>query len=70
MRDPSRHLHPDHAAGLLTADKKIAFANATVHVSEPNCLLDVGRDFRQAPDDFKPFFEMARNSSSLRRPAR
>src|SRR5262245_39757036 len=28
------HLHPDHAAGLLTTDKKIAFANASVHVHE------------------------------------
>jgi glyoxylase-like metal-dependent hydrolase (beta-lactamase superfamily II) len=27
------HIHPDHAAGLLTTDKKVAFPNATVHVN-------------------------------------
>jgi glyoxylase-like metal-dependent hydrolase (beta-lactamase superfamily II) len=26
------HIHPDHAAGLLTPDKKVAYPNATVHV--------------------------------------
>jgi glyoxylase-like metal-dependent hydrolase (beta-lactamase superfamily II) len=29
------HMHPDHVAGLLTEDKKVAFPNATVHVAEP-----------------------------------
>ena len=27
------HIHPDHAAGLLTVDKKVAFHNAIVHVN-------------------------------------
>jgi glyoxylase-like metal-dependent hydrolase (beta-lactamase superfamily II) len=28
------HMHPDHVAGLLTTEKKVAFPNATVHVHE------------------------------------
>ena len=57
------HLHPDHAAGLLTADKKIAFANATVHVSEAEYAFWTSTEiYAKAPDDFKPFFDMARNS--------
>lgn len=27
------HIHPDHCAGLLTTDKKIAFPNAIIHVN-------------------------------------
>jgi glyoxylase-like metal-dependent hydrolase (beta-lactamase superfamily II) len=27
------HIHPDHAAGLLTPDKKIQFPNAVIHVN-------------------------------------
>jgi glyoxylase-like metal-dependent hydrolase (beta-lactamase superfamily II) len=57
------HLHPDHAAGLLTTDKKIAFPNATVHVSEAEYRFWTSSEmYAKAPDDFKPFFEMARNS--------
>src|SRR6266436_1570125 len=57
------HLHPDHAAGLLTTDKKIAFANATVHVSEAEYAFWTSPDiYAKAPDDFKPFFDIARNS--------
>jgi glyoxylase-like metal-dependent hydrolase (beta-lactamase superfamily II) len=57
------HLHPDHAGGLLTTDKKIAFANATVHVSEAEYAFWTSAELSaKAPDDFKPFFEMARNS--------
>lgn len=57
------HLHPDHAAGLLTIDKKIAFPNATVHVSEPEYAFWTSADiYAKAPDDFKPFFDIARAS--------
>src|SRR5262249_46058249 len=57
------HLPPDHAGGLLTADKKIAFANATVHVSEAEYAFWTSAEISaKAADDFKPFFEMARNS--------
>jgi glyoxylase-like metal-dependent hydrolase (beta-lactamase superfamily II) len=57
------HLHPDHAAGLLTTDKKIAFPNATVHVSEAEYGFWTSPEiYAKAPDDFKPFFDIARNS--------
>jgi glyoxylase-like metal-dependent hydrolase (beta-lactamase superfamily II) len=57
------HLHPDHAAGLLTTDKKIAFPNATVHVSEAEYGFWTAQEiYAKAPDDFKPFFDIARNS--------
>jgi glyoxylase-like metal-dependent hydrolase (beta-lactamase superfamily II) len=57
------HLHPDHAAGLLTTDKKIAFANATVHVSEAEyAFWTSGEIYAKAPDDLKGFFDIARNS--------
>jgi glyoxylase-like metal-dependent hydrolase (beta-lactamase superfamily II) len=57
------HLHPDHAAGLLTTDKRIAFPNATVHVSEPEyAFWTSGEIYAKAPDDFKPFFDIARAS--------
>ncbi len=29
------HAHPDHVGGLLTADGKLAFPNATVHIAAP-----------------------------------
>jgi glyoxylase-like metal-dependent hydrolase (beta-lactamase superfamily II) len=57
------HLHPDHAAGLLTPDKKIAFANATVHVSEAEYEFWTSAEiYGKAPDALKPFFDIARNS--------
>ena len=57
------HLHPDHAAGLLTTDKKIAFPNATVHVSEAEYGFWTSAEiYAKAPDDAKPFFDIARNS--------
>jgi glyoxylase-like metal-dependent hydrolase (beta-lactamase superfamily II) len=57
------HLHPDHAAGLLTTDKKIAFPNATVHVAEAEYAFWTSAEiYAKAPDEFKPFFDLARNS--------
>jgi glyoxylase-like metal-dependent hydrolase (beta-lactamase superfamily II) len=57
------HLHPDHSAGLLNADKKPAFPNARVHVDEVEHPFWVSEEIRsKAPDDFKPFFDMARDS--------
>lgn len=57
------HLHPDHAAGLLTPDKAVAFPNASVHVNETEYAFWTSADnSAKAPDDFKPFFEMARNA--------
>jgi glyoxylase-like metal-dependent hydrolase (beta-lactamase superfamily II) len=57
------HLHPDHAAGVLTTDKKIAFPNATVHVHEAEYGFWTSQEtYAKAPDNFKPFFDMARNA--------
>jgi glyoxylase-like metal-dependent hydrolase (beta-lactamase superfamily II) len=57
------HMHPDHAAGLLTTDKKVAFANATVHVNQADYEFWTSIDMAaKAPDGFKPFFEIARNA--------
>jgi glyoxylase-like metal-dependent hydrolase (beta-lactamase superfamily II) len=57
------HLHPDHAAGLLTPDKKIAFPNATVHVAEAEYAFWTSAElYAKAPDEFKLFFDLARNS--------
>jgi glyoxylase-like metal-dependent hydrolase (beta-lactamase superfamily II) len=57
------HLHPDHANGLLTADKKVAFPNATVHVHEAELAFWTSAEIAaKAPDDAKAFFEMARNA--------
>jgi glyoxylase-like metal-dependent hydrolase (beta-lactamase superfamily II) len=55
------HLHPDHAAGLLTTDKKIAFPNASVHVHEAEYGFWTSPDvYGQAPAELKPFFDIAR----------
>jgi glyoxylase-like metal-dependent hydrolase (beta-lactamase superfamily II) len=55
------HMHPDHAAGLLTTDKKIAFPNAIVHVSADEYGFWTSEEiYSKAPDGFKPLFEIAR----------
>jgi glyoxylase-like metal-dependent hydrolase (beta-lactamase superfamily II) len=57
------HLHPDHVAGVLTTDKKIAFPNATVHVHDAEYGFWTWQEtYGRAPDNFKPFFDMARNA--------
>ncbi|HKF99839.1 MAG TPA: MBL fold metallo-hydrolase [Xanthobacteraceae bacterium] len=57
------HMHPDHAAGLLTVDKKVAFPNADVHVSEAEYGFWTSEEiYGKASDAAKPFFEIARNS--------
>jgi glyoxylase-like metal-dependent hydrolase (beta-lactamase superfamily II) len=57
------HMHPDHVAGLLTTDKKVAFPNATVHVHEADYEFWASTEMAaKAPDDFKLFFEIARNA--------
>jgi glyoxylase-like metal-dependent hydrolase (beta-lactamase superfamily II) len=57
------HMHPDHVAGLLTTDKKVAFPNAIVHVHEADYQFWTSIErAAKAPDDFKPFFEFARNA--------
>jgi glyoxylase-like metal-dependent hydrolase (beta-lactamase superfamily II) len=57
------HMHPDHAGGLLTTDKKIAFPNATVHVHETEYGFWTSAEiYGKAPAEFKPFFDIARQA--------
>jgi glyoxylase-like metal-dependent hydrolase (beta-lactamase superfamily II) len=57
------HMHPDHAAGLLTIDKKVAFPNAAVHVNEAEYAFWTSEEiYAKAPDAFKPFFDIARTA--------
>jgi glyoxylase-like metal-dependent hydrolase (beta-lactamase superfamily II) len=57
------HLHPDHAAGLLTHEKAIAFPNATVHVHEAeDAFWSDEAIYGKAPAEVKPFFDIARAS--------
>ena len=49
------HIHPDHAAGLLTLDKKMAFPNATVHVDADEYAWWIEGDIK-VPDQ-KPFWK-------------
>ncbi len=49
------HIHPDHAAGLLTTDKKIAFPNATIHVNGEEYAWWTEGDIKVP--DAKPFWK-------------
>jgi glyoxylase-like metal-dependent hydrolase (beta-lactamase superfamily II) len=49
------HIHPDHCNGLLTADKQIAFPNATVHVNGDELAWWLDGDIK-VPEG-KPFFK-------------
>ncbi len=54
------HMHPDHVAGVLTADKKVAFPNATVHIAEPEYAFWTSAEIAgKAPKEAKPFFDIA-----------
>ncbi len=57
------HLHPDHAAGLLTQDGKPAFPNAEIWAAkaEADFWLDEAVAAK-APDSAKVFFKMARDA--------
>lgn len=57
------HAHPDHAEGLLTAQKTTRFPNAeiVIHEMEHAFWHDDGI-LSRAPAEAKPFFESARNS--------
>jgi glyoxylase-like metal-dependent hydrolase (beta-lactamase superfamily II) len=57
------HMHPDHVAGLLTTDKKVAFPNATVHVNDVDYKFWTSTEIAaKAPDEAKPFFDIARGA--------
>jgi glyoxylase-like metal-dependent hydrolase (beta-lactamase superfamily II) len=55
------HMHPDHVPGLLSTDKKVLFKNAVVHVNGTEYAYWTSDEMRaKAPEDFRPFFELAR----------
>ncbi|WP_044873602.1 MBL fold metallo-hydrolase [Pseudomonas sp. LFM046] len=57
------HLHPDHACGLLDAEGKPAFANATVFVAQDEAAFWLSPEAAaKAPADSKAFFEMAQKA--------
>lgn len=57
------HLHPDHACGLLTADGKQAFPQATVWASKADADYWLSADqTARAGDGQKPMFEMAQRA--------
>jgi glyoxylase-like metal-dependent hydrolase (beta-lactamase superfamily II) len=49
------HIHPDHAAGLLTPDKKVAFPNASVHVNADEHAFWLEGEIKVP--DAKPFWK-------------
>lgn len=57
------HLHPDHAGGLIDADGKAFYPNASLvlHANEAAHWLDAGAMSR-APDAAKPYFENAQKA--------
>jgi glyoxylase-like metal-dependent hydrolase (beta-lactamase superfamily II) len=58
------HMHPDHAAGLLTPDKAVAFPNATVHIDEKEYAFWTNDEiYGKVPTEVKPFFDIARAST-------
>jgi glyoxylase-like metal-dependent hydrolase (beta-lactamase superfamily II) len=55
------HMHPDHAAGLLTPDKAIAFPNATVHVNIGELAFWSSETaYAATPEASRKFFDIAR----------
>lgn len=57
------HLHPDHACGLLDADGKPAFSNATVFVTQDEASFWLNHEVAaKAPADSKKFFDMAQSA--------
>ncbi|MEP3600843.1 MAG: MBL fold metallo-hydrolase [Stappiaceae bacterium] len=55
------HVHPDHVAGLYTADGKITIPNADVFVDETDLNFWISKSAQaQAIDFAKPWFDIAR----------
>ncbi len=55
------HMHPDHAGGLLTPDKKVLFPSATVHVNDVELAFWMSADnYGKAPADLKFVFDYVR----------
>lgn len=59
------HLHADHAAGLLGANGKPAFPNATVHAAKADADFWLPPEaLAKADEGAKPFFQMAQASTA------
>lgn len=59
------HLHADHAAGLLSADGKPLFPKAEIRVAQADNDFWLSEEIAaKAPDGFKPFFKLARESAA------
>ncbi|MDP9109036.1 MAG: MBL fold metallo-hydrolase, partial [Pseudomonadota bacterium] len=57
------HLHPDHACGLIAADGKLAFPNATLRTAQAESDFWMSESIAaKAPKDSQGFFKMARES--------
>ncbi|MEC5217911.1 glyoxylase-like metal-dependent hydrolase (beta-lactamase superfamily II) [Actimicrobium sp. GrIS 1.19] len=57
------HLHPDHACGLISADGKLAFPNATLRTAKAESDFWMSEAVAaKAPKDAQGFFKMARES--------
>ncbi|WP_298433433.1 MBL fold metallo-hydrolase [Ottowia sp.] len=59
------HAHPDHMCGLLTADGKMAYPNATIWLSADDAAYWLSTDSRdQAPQALRGLFDMARHAAA------
>ena len=57
------HLHPDHACGLIAADGKLAFPNATLRTDKAESDYWMNEQIAaKAPKDAQGFFKQARES--------
>jgi len=55
------HMHPDHIPGVITADGRMVFPNATVHVHGDEYAFWMSDEMRSnTPEQFRVFFDMAR----------
>jgi glyoxylase-like metal-dependent hydrolase (beta-lactamase superfamily II) len=55
------HPHPDHIPGLLTADGKMLFKNAVLHINGDDHGFWTSDEIRgKAPEEFRGFFDMAK----------
>jgi glyoxylase-like metal-dependent hydrolase (beta-lactamase superfamily II) len=57
------HPHPDHIPGVLTADGKALFPNATLHINADDHGFWTSDEIRgKAPAEFQGFFDMAKGA--------
>ncbi|WP_151637991.1 MBL fold metallo-hydrolase [Noviherbaspirillum aerium] len=57
------HLHGDHACGLLAAEGRPAFPNATIYAAEDEAAFWLNKDVAaKAPQEVQAFFKMAHDA--------